>query len=183
MSNVAGGVTRHTSRLLIAAAFAVAAFAAGAEPGVTETAVRMGFSGPLSGPLQALGTECVQGANVYLKAVNDHGGVYGRKVDLIAKDDGYVVDRTVANAKDLLAEGDGVFAFFKMAGTANNIALMPIIEKNEVPSIAPYSGADVLRNFNKYVFHVRASYSDETDKLVQQLLSIGLTKIAAFYQD
>ena len=157
--------------------------AAVAEPGITATTIRLGQSCPLSGPLTVLGSEYMQGANILFKTVNERGGVHGRKIELLTKDDGYVVDRTMTNVKQMLTEGRGIFAFFGVMGTANNLALVPLIDANGIPSVAPYSGADSLRKFNENIFHLRASYGDETEKIIEQLTSVGITRIAAFYQD
>jgi len=144
--------------------------------------IRLGQTLPLSGPLTELGTEYRDGAQTYFKWINSRGGVHGRKVELLTLDDGYVVDRTTENAKKLLDED--VFAFFGMFGSANYAALLPLINERSVPSIAPYTGADSLRTANSpTTFWLRASYGDETEKIVDQLTTLGINRIAVFYQD
>jgi ABC-type branched-subunit amino acid transport system substrate-binding protein len=130
-----------------------------------------------------LGSEYRDGALAYFKWANSKGGVSGRKIDLVTLDDGYVVDKTVANAKKLLDE-DNVFAFFGMFGSANYAALMPLINERSVPSVAPYTGSDGLRaQTSPTTFWLRASYGDETEKIVDQLTTLGINRIAVFYQD
>ena len=144
--------------------------------------IRLGQTLPLSGPLTELGTEYRDGAQTYFKWINSRGGVHGRKVELLTLDDGYVVDRTTENAKKLLDED--VFAFFGMFGSANYAALLPLINERSIPSIAPYTGADSLRTANSpTTFWLRASYGDETEKIVDQLTTLGINRIAVFYQD
>lgn len=144
--------------------------------------IRLGQTLPLSGPLTELGTEYRDGAQTYFKWINSRGGVHGRKVELLTLDDGYVVDRTAENAKKLLDED--VFAFFGMFGSANYAALLPLINERGIPSIAPYTGADSLRTANSpTTFWLRASYGDETEKIVDQLATLGINRIAVFYQD
>ena len=144
--------------------------------------IRLGQTLPLSGPLTELGTEYRDGAQTYFRWINSKGGVHGRKVELLTLDDGYVVDRTTENAKKLLDED--VFAFFGMFGSANYAALLPLINERSVPSIAPYTGADSLRTANSpTTFWLRASYGDETEKIVDQLTTLGINRIAVFYQD
>ena len=144
--------------------------------------IRLGQTLPLSGPLTELGTEYRDGAQTYFKWINSRGGVHGRKVELLTLDDGYVVDRTTENAKKLLDED--VFAFFGMFGSANYAALLPLINERSIPSIAPYTGADSLRSANSpTTFWLRASYGDETEKIVDQLTTLGINRIAVFYQD
>jgi ABC-type branched-subunit amino acid transport system substrate-binding protein len=61
---------------------------------------------------------------------------------------------------------------------------MPIFTEAKVPLIGPFTGAEALRTpVNRYIFNVRASYYDETEKIVEQLVSTGNHKIAVFYQD
>jgi len=148
-----------------------------------DAAIRLGQSLPLSGPLTELGTEYRDGALAYFKSVNDKGGVHGRRIELLTLDDAYVVERSVANAGKLL-DDNGVLAFFGMFGSANYAALLPLINARAVPSIAPYTGADGLRaQSSPTTFWLRASYGDETEKIVDQLTTLGIKRIAVFYQD
>ncbi len=145
--------------------------------------LRLGQSLPLSGPLSELGSEYRDGALAYFKWVNGKGGVHGRLIELVTLDDGYVAERTKENAKKLLDE-ENVFAFFGMFGSANYAALLPLINERAVPSVAPYTGSDELRaQASPTTFWLRASYGDETEKIVDQLTTIGIRRIAAFYQD
>ena len=97
-------------------------------------------------------------------------------------DDGYEPERCVENTRKLIA--DDVFALFGYIGTPTSIAALPLATKARVPFIAPFTGAMALREpFNKYAFHVRASYNDETALIVKQLTHLGLKKIAVFYQN
>lgn len=147
------------------------------------TAIKLGQSLPLSGPLAELGTEYRNGALAYLKWINGKGGVHGRRIELTTLDDGYVVEKSVENARQLL-DKDGVFAFLGMFGSANYAALLPLINERGIPSVAPYSGADELRRaVSPTTFWLRASYGDETEKIVAQLTTLGINRIAVFYQN
>jgi branched-chain amino acid transport system substrate-binding protein len=67
-----------------------------------------------------------------------------------------------------------VFALFGYIGTPTSIVALPLATKDKVPFIAPFTGAMALRDpFNKYAFHVRASYNDETGLIVKQLTAWG----------
>jgi len=145
--------------------------------------IRLGQSLPLSGPLAELGSEYRDGALAYFKMVNARGGIHGRRIELVTLDDGYVVDKSVENARRLL-DKDGVFALFGMFGSANYTALMPLVNERSVPSVAPYTGADELRELGSpTTFWLRASYGDETEKIVDQLTTLGINHIAVFYQN
>ncbi len=148
-----------------------------------STAIRLGQSLPLSGALAELGTEYRDGMQAYFKVLNARGGVHGRRIELVTLDDGYVVERSVENAKKLLDQED-VFAFIGMFGSANYGALIPLINERGIPSLAPYSGSDELRAQKApTTFWLRASYGDETEKIIDQLTTLGINKIAVFYQD
>jgi branched-chain amino acid transport system substrate-binding protein len=97
-------------------------------------------------------------------------------------DDGYEPDRCAANTQKLIDED--VFALFGYIGTPTSLAALPLAVKDKVPFIAPFTGAMSLREpFHKNVFHLRASYNDETALMVKQLTHLGLKKIAVFYQN
>jgi ABC-type branched-subunit amino acid transport system substrate-binding protein len=152
-------------------------------PAQQGNVIKLGQTLPLSGPLAELGSEYRDGALAYFKWINSKGGVHGRRIELVTIDDGYVVDKTVENAKKLLDQ-DNVFAFFGMFGSANYAALLPLINERNVPSIAPYTGSDALRaQVSPNTFWLRASYGDETEKIVDQLTTLGINRIAVFYQD
>ena len=154
-----------------------------AENGVTATTILIGQSVSLSGPTAQLGQEMQAGAAAYFKFVNKRGGVHGRTLVLKTLDDGYEVDRTVANVKTLINE-DRVFALFGLRGTAHTNAAAKIFTPARVPLFATFSGAQSLREpFNRYLFHVRASYLDETDAIFRQVSSMGLSRIGVFYQN
>ena len=142
----------------------------------------LGQSAPFTGPAAQLGIQFYQGAKVYFDQVNAQGGVAKRLIEIRNLDDGYEPDRCAENTRKLIA--DDVFALFGYIGTPTSIAALPLATKDKVPFFAPFTGAMALRDpFNKYAFHVRASYNDETGLIVKQLTSLGLKKIAVFYQN
>lgn len=157
--------------------------AARAEPGVAPTSVLLGQSVVLSGPLAENGIYYTKGINLYLDQVNAKGGVHGRRIELRTLDDAYDPQRTTQNTRKLIEE-DRVFALFGYAGTGSALAAQPLAQKAGVPLVAPYTGADALREKTSPVtFHVRASYSDEMLKIVEQLVTVGVKDIAVAYQD
>jgi branched-chain amino acid transport system substrate-binding protein len=79
-----------------------------ASPGITETEIKLGSSFPDSGPLAAIG-EANRGMEAYFESLNDSGGINGRKIKLIGKDDQYDPTKALANIDELLQK-DQVFA-------------------------------------------------------------------------
>ncbi len=158
------------------------ASASRAENGVAAGHVLLGQSVVLSGPMAENGVYYTQGIKIHLDQINAKGGVHGRKLDLITLDDAYDPKRTAQNTQKLIDE-DKVFALFGYAGTGSAMAALPLVEKAQIPFIAPYTGSDGLRKPNRWVFHLRASYGDEMMKMVEQLVTVGVRDIAIAYQD
>jgi branched-chain amino acid transport system substrate-binding protein len=154
-----------------------------AETGVSDQSIVLGQSIALSGALSDLGKEYSSGASLYFEHVNAQGGVYNRKIRLVSLDDGYDTQKAVENTKRLV-EKDKVFAIFAQFGTGITLASLPLTTEAGIPLFAPYTGADSLRdNKNRYLFHIRASYGDETEKMVEQLASTGVRDIAVVHQN
>jgi len=152
-------------------------------PGVTANAIVLGQSAAFSGPAAQLGIQMNIGTKAYLDYVNAQGGVHGRKIELRTRDDRYEANLCLENTKKFIAE-DNVFALISYVGTPTTAAAMPIISEAKVPLVGPFTGAELLRApVNRYIFNVRASYYDETERIVEQLVSTGNRKIAVFYQD
>ena len=148
----------------------------------SESKIILGQSAAFTGPAAQLGIQFHQGAKLYFDLVNAQGGVGKRLIEIRNLDDGYEPDRCAENTRKLIA--DDSFALFGYIGTPTSLAALPLATQDKIPFIAPFTGAMGLRNpFNKVVFHVRASYNDETALIVKQLTTLGLKKIAVFHQN
>ncbi|CAN7648865.1 ABC transporter substrate-binding protein [Variovorax sp. LjRoot290] len=146
----------------------------------SETPIVLGQSAPFSGPAAQLGIQFYQGAKLFLDQYNATPG--HRDVQIKFLDDGYEPDRCVANTRKLIDEE--AFALFGYIGTPTSLAALPLAVGAKIPFIAPFTGAMALREpFHRNVFHLRASYNDETALIVKQLTHLGLKKIAVFYQN
>ncbi|WP_346348632.1 ABC transporter substrate-binding protein [Cupriavidus sp. WKF15] len=166
---------------MLAATLGFAAPAAFAEQGVSKTAIRIGQSAGVSGPVAGSVKEQIEGAQVYLRAVNANGGVAGRRIELVTLDDGFDAKRTPDNVRKLLQD-EKVFALFMVRGTPQNESILPIIAAEKVPLVAPLTGAITLhRPVNRYVFNVRAKYQDEVARAINHLATSGMTRIAIVY--
>jgi len=174
----------------LAAAGAIAlSTACWAEPGVTDTTITLGMSAPFSGPNGAYGEDMRQTIQSYFEQINKGGGINGRKLQLVALDDGYETERAVANTRSLINDKNA-FALLSFYGSSPTTeAMNSVFGPAKVPLVGTISGAATLRqpiqaNANsRYMFHVRASYADETEAIINQMVSIGLRSIAVFYQN
>ena len=155
-----------------------------AEQGVTMDEVRIGMVNAQSGPAAGLGRGMRNGVETYFKRINAEGGVHGRRIQLISKDDGYEPARTATQTQALI-EVDQVFALLGYVGTPTSRAAMPIALRQQVPYLFPFTGAEFLRTpVRKWVFNLRASYFNETEalaELISERLKLG--RIALLMQD
>lgn len=146
--------------------------------------IKLGQTCPLSGSSSALGVEMMQGANSYFEYINAHGGINGKKIELITRDDKYEPNIAEQNAKDLIKK-DGVCALFANVGTPTAKCTLPIAINANIPFISPFTGARFLREpFNPLVINLRASYQKEISAIVDYLIkNKNIKKIAIFYQN
>ena len=153
-------------------------------PGVTDTEVTFGITTPLSGPAAAWGTTAL-GAEAWAKHVNAQGGVHGRTITVVMKDDGYNPGRSVANMNELK---DSVLAVVGLLGTAVLNANKDSIAEAKLPVIWPYGNPQIVTRQPKdkirTVFMVYPDYADEAEFLVQQASKLEQAKkLAVFYQN
>jgi len=143
----------------------------------------LGQSTALSGPLGDLGQDLHKGAKVYFDALNARGGVNGRSIKLVTKDDAYETKKTLENVEGFIA-GDATFALFGTFGTPNNEALIPIAQKAGLPVLMPLTGSRSVRGKgSEGTVNLRASYADEVERQVEHLVTLGTRKLAVAYQN
>jgi len=155
-----------------------------AEDGVTDAEIKVGMCNALTGPSAALGTGMKAGATAFFSKLNAAGGVNGRKINLLSYDDAYEPAKTAALTTKLIEE-DKVFALFGYVGTPTASAIMPQLARSGIPFVAPFTGAELLRNpVKKNIVNVRGSYFDETEGLVEHLTTdLGIKSIGVFIQE
>jgi len=135
-----------TRRSVLAAApsvLACAALPARAEkqygPGVSDTEIKIGNTGPYSGPASSYGT-IPKAMAAYYRMVNDQGGVNGRKINFISYDDAYSPPKTVEQVRKLV-EQDGVLLIAGPLGTPTNSAIWHYMNQKKVPQLFVSTGA------------------------------------------
>jgi len=169
--------------ILFVAALLVGASAHASNAGVTPTEIRLGASVVLSGPLGPQTAEYSVGSRLLFDAVNEAGGIHGRKISYVTLDDGFDPARTVENTRKLVEENK-VFMIFNNTGTAQTAAILPMLTASRTIVFGPVTGASSFRdNFNPLMFHVRASYGNEARRILSQIKQMGITRVAVFYQD
>ena len=146
----------------------------------------IGMSAAFSGTSKGLGIELYRGSSAYLEHVNRMGGVYGQRIAIKAYDDGYNPAPAIQNTITLI-ERDNAFLLFNYVGTPTVTRILPLLKSHKnkfVYLFTPFTGAQPLRQppYGEYVFNLRASYSNETEGLVDHFVSTGRSRIAVFYQ-
>ena len=180
---------RLLKRLLTIGAIACSALSHAADPGVTDTSITIGMSSPFSGPNGAYGLDMKLTIEAYFDLVNKAGGIHGRKLQLVALDDGYETENTIANTKTLINDKNAFALLAYYGSTPTTEAMNKVFGPAKVPLIGTISGAGSLREpvstnpNSRYMFNVRASYANETEAIVNQMVSLGLKRIAVFYQN
>ena len=154
-----------------------------AQSGVTDGEIVLGCSNSFSGPLAFTGEQATKfGVDLYFKAVNDGGGILGRKIRTVYYDDGYKPQEAVANTKKLV-EQDKIFAVIAPQGTPPVVATMDYLEENKVPLLFPFQGSPVTRG-RKWVFSGMTLYDRQSRMMIDYL--VGQRKLKTFgalYQD
>lgn len=159
-------------------------FAGPQVPGVTDDEVVIGMTCPMSGPA-ALWAAMYLGNSAWAQHVNDQGGIHGRKVKVIVKDDGYNPSRALANLTEMKNE---VLAFGCLIGSATANASKDFLLESKVPVVHihanPRIWADVAPEKMRPLFIAYPDYIDEADAVTQFAANkIGLKKIALFGQN
>lgn len=138
---------------------------------------------PLEGGFAVVGQQTKLGVEACFRAVNDAGGLNGRKLKLLAHNDGYEPVPCVQNTLKLIDE-DKVFALCSYVGTPTSVKARKVWQSKSVPVVGFYTGAGARRPpFNACNIHVRASYAREAGAIVDAFVKdAGASKIAIFYQ-
>ena len=136
-------ISFHCAAFLILTVTLAIGTGASQTPGITENSVLLGSCSALDGSARFLGSQTVLGATTYLHSVNDEGGVFGRKVQLLAFDDGYDPDKAPACFKRMTKEG--VFALGFFVGTPTAKVYVPMAQEEKIPVVDFHRSADALR--------------------------------------
>jgi ABC-type branched-subunit amino acid transport system substrate-binding protein len=166
--------------LLLAPAYGVAQ----SVPGVTDTEVTIGITNPLSGPAALWGTTGVA-AKAWADYINDQGGVHGRKINVILRDDGYNPSRALANLTEMKGK---VFAVSALLGTAIVNTTKDFFAENKIPLITAYGDVRIFEKYPKdklrWVFVSYPDYLDEAEFLTGHAVkNLGAKKVSVFYQN
>ena len=152
--------------------------------GVTDTEVIVGQTGPQTGPA-ALWGAVARGTGLYFKGINDEGGIHGRKIKYVLRDDGYQPAKTKAIGKEFV-EQIGIFSVVGCVGVGPGMSVRDYYSENKVLMVSMgCSGVtNWIKPLQKYIFPIYPLYVDEAFALTRYFHeNMKLTKIAMFYQN
>ncbi len=154
--------------------------------GVSDTEIRFGITAAFTGPVRERGRQMKLGIETAFNQVNDAGGIGGRKLRIIAADDGNEPARTLQAVRQLY-EKDQIFGIIGSIGTATAAVAVPFALERRMLFFGAYTGGNVVRRDppDRYVFNYRPSYAEEADAAVRYLVKmrrIPVRQIAVFAQ-
>lgn len=139
---------------------------------------------PFSGSQEVTGKLLNQGINLVFKDVNEKGGIGGQKLRLVTYDDAYKPEETVKKLKDAVA--DKPVALTGLVGTSNMLAAIEagVFDQLGVPVVGVHTGGTSVRDKkHPLIYHLRASYGAELEKLVHVASTVGINKFGVVYQN
>jgi len=153
-------------------------------PGVTDTEIKIGNTNPYSGPASAYGINGKVHA-AYFAMINEKGGINGRKIKYITRDDSYSPPKTVELVRQMV-EQDQVFLIFASLGTPSNMAIHGYMNENKVPQLFIATGADQWNDPKHFPWTMMwlPSYGIESHIYANYVLkNLPNAKIAVLYQN
>ena len=180
-------IVRTVITILAGASIAFAAEigrAAELGPGVSDKEIKIGNTMPYSGPASAYGiigkTEAA-----YFNMLNEQGGINGRRLNFISRDDGYSPPKTVEQVRQLV-EQENVLLLFSTLGTPTNTAIHQYANENKVPQLFISTGADKWNDPKHFPWTMGwiPSYGTESHIYASYILAnLPTAKIAVLYQN
>jgi ABC-type branched-subunit amino acid transport system substrate-binding protein len=154
-------------------------------PGVTGTSITFGTHQPLTGPAAPGYDEIAAASAAYFNYVNAHGGVFGRKIHLIVKDDAYNPTNTVNVVHQLVLQSN-VFGIYEGLGTPTHTKVVGFLNASKIPDLFVASGCPCWDNgtTQPYTFGWQPNYTIEGKILGQYIKQhFAGKKIGVLYQD
>ncbi|HVE55163.1 MAG TPA: ABC transporter substrate-binding protein [Ramlibacter sp.] len=172
------------STLAAAAVVALGCSSALAQQGVSKNEILIGTIQDMSGPLAGYGKQARNGMLLRIEELNEQGSIHGRKLKLVAEDDGYDPKKAVLAAQKLVNQ-DKVFIVAGHLGTAQNMASMPVqFEKNVVNFFPITAAREMYEPHHRLKYSFAATYYDQVRMSVPKLVKEkNVKKVCTIYQD
>jgi len=154
------------------------------DPGASDTEIKIGNTGPYSGP-NSIASSIPKTMTAYFKKINAEGGINGRKINFITYDDAFTPPKAVEQVRKLV-EGDEVLAVFGTMGTAVNTSIQKYLNTKQVPQLFVIAGASKFNDPQNFPWTMgwQPTYRTEAQIYAKYLLKEKPdAKIAVFYQN
>jgi branched-chain amino acid transport system substrate-binding protein len=157
----------------------------GSTPARADDTVAIGFAGPMTGPVAAFGNDIKRGIDLAIAAVNAKGGVRGKKLAVVVRDDEFDPVKTVGAYRDLI-ERQNVVALVGTANSAAMLAVTPLLnDQYKIPAICVHTDATAIihnqaekEGRDNYLFRLGMFGSGQADFLVDSIVKkFGLAKV------
>jgi branched-chain amino acid transport system substrate-binding protein len=154
------------------------------QQGVSKNEILIGTIQDMSGPLAGYGKQARNGMLLRIDELNEQGSIHGRKLKLVAEDDGYDPKKAVLAAQKLVNQ-DKIFIMAGHLGTAQNMAAMPVqFEKNVINYFPITAAREMYEPFHKLKYSFAATYFDQIRLALPKLVKEkNVKKVCAIYQD
>lgn len=154
------------------------------ETGVTDETIKIGAALPLTGTLAQVGEDVKATLSASLAEINEQGGIYGRRFELVVQDSRGDAVQTLEATRRLI-EQDGVFALVGSFEPGDSSAINQLIKSKEVPLVGPLTLSPRLQlPPNPYVFYLLPTFADQSRTLVDFAYEKGKgkpTKLGVIY--
>ena len=169
--------------LLVALVMALPSVSQAARPGFDNKEIRIGSFAPLTGPAAPWGA-VGRGSGFLFDIVNDDGGIHGRKINYILRDDQYNPAQTKAVVKEMV-ERKGILALVGGVGAANGMAIKDYLAQNKVIWVGPSTAVnEYVFPVDPYLFAFYILFEDEASVLTKYAVEkLKAKKIAFLYQN
>ncbi len=161
-------------KLLILASLAIALSACSKE---TNTVVRIGYIGPLTGDAASYGADTLNAVRIHVDELNAAGGINGKKIELIAEDS-RCNGSDSASAVQKLVNVDKVIGIIGGQCSSETLAASPILEAAKIPMISPVSSSSDITMAGDFIFRVYPSDAYKGKVLANLLKEKNFTKVA-----
>jgi ABC-type branched-subunit amino acid transport system substrate-binding protein len=179
------GTAAVATAVVVAVAACGSSSSSGSAPGVTATSITFGTHQPLTGPAAPGYSEIAAASQAYFNYVNANGGVFGRKLHLIIKDDAYNPTNTVSVVHQLALQGH-VFGIYEGLGTPTHTKVVGFLNASKIPDLFVASGCPCWDNGSTqpYTFGWQPNYTIEGKILGQYIKQhFAGQKVGVLYQD
>jgi branched-chain amino acid transport system substrate-binding protein len=166
-------------RLLTAIAASVLIFPAACSTSDDEKTTKIGLIVSLTGNYAPLGSEDKKSVELAVQQLNDAGGLLGKKVELIVRDDKSQPDQSVLSFNDLT--GNGVVAVIGSPFSNSALATIPQVDRDKIPYVSLTPADEQVNPIHPYVFVVPATSATYADRILQYYQAQKLTKVAVAY--